>query len=94
MRRETRRAIVDAAARLFADRGYIGTSFDAIAEAAGVGRATVFDHFPTKTGLLKTAYDVPWSVMTSRSLCRSARSPWPCGPSATRTSTWPATRRS
>jgi TetR/AcrR family transcriptional regulator of autoinduction and epiphytic fitness len=58
MRRETRRAIVDAAARLFAERGYVGTSFDAIAEAAGVGRATVFDHFPTKTGLLKTAYDV------------------------------------
>jgi TetR/AcrR family transcriptional regulator of autoinduction and epiphytic fitness len=58
MRRQTRRAIVDAAARLFAERGYIGTSFDAIAEAAGVGRATVFDHFSTKAGLLKMAYDV------------------------------------
>jgi TetR/AcrR family transcriptional regulator of autoinduction and epiphytic fitness len=58
MRRQTRRAIVDAAARLFAERGYVGTSFDAIAEAAGVGRATVFAHFPTKAGLLKTAYDV------------------------------------
>ena len=58
MRRQTRRAIIDAAARLFADRGYVATSFDAIAEAAGVGRATVFAHFPTKAGLLKTAYDV------------------------------------
>jgi AcrR family transcriptional regulator len=58
MRRETRRAIIDAAAGLFAERGYVGTSFDAIAEAAGVGRATVFAHFPTKAGLLKTAYDV------------------------------------
>lgn len=57
-RRETRRAIVDAAARLFAERGYVGTSFDAIAGAAGVGRATVFAHFPTKAELLKTAYDV------------------------------------
>ena len=58
MRRQTRRAIIDAAARLFADRGYVATSFDAIADAAGVGRATVFAHFPTKAGLLKTAYDV------------------------------------
>jgi AcrR family transcriptional regulator len=58
MRRQTRRAIVDAAARLFAEHGYVGTSFDAIAEAAGVGRATVFAHFPTKAGLLKNAYDV------------------------------------
>ncbi len=49
---------MDAAARLFAERGYVATSFDAIAEAAGVGRATAFAHFPTKAGLLKTAYDV------------------------------------
>jgi AcrR family transcriptional regulator len=56
--RETRRAIVDAAGRLFADRGYAATSFDAVAEAAGVSRATVFAHFPTKSALLKTAYDV------------------------------------
>lgn len=58
MRRQTRRAIIDAAAGLFAARGYVATSFDAIAESAGVGRATVFAHFPTKAGLLKTAYDV------------------------------------
>ena len=57
-RRETRRAILDAAGRLFAERGYVATSFDAIAEAAGVGRATVFDHFASKAELLKSAYDV------------------------------------
>jgi AcrR family transcriptional regulator len=56
--RATRRAIVAAAADLFAGGGYVATSFDAIAEAAGVGRATVFAHFPTKSALLKTAYDV------------------------------------
>jgi AcrR family transcriptional regulator len=56
--RATRRAIVDAAAQLFAERGYVATSFDAIAEAASVGRATVFAHFPRKSDLLKTAYDV------------------------------------
>jgi AcrR family transcriptional regulator len=57
-RRETRRAIVDAAARLFAERGFVATSFDVVAETAGVGRATVFDHFATKAELLKAAYDV------------------------------------
>ena len=56
--RATRRAVVDAAGTLFAERGYVATSFDAIAERAGVGRATVFAHFPTKAELLKQAYDV------------------------------------
>jgi TetR/AcrR family transcriptional regulator of autoinduction and epiphytic fitness len=56
--RATRRAIIDAAARLFAEQGYVATSFDAVAGAAGVGRATVFAYFPTKALLLKAAYDV------------------------------------
>jgi TetR/AcrR family transcriptional regulator, regulator of autoinduction and epiphytic fitness len=56
--RATRRAIIDAAAGLFAVSGYVATSFDAIAAAAGVGRATVFAYFPTKALLLKAAYDV------------------------------------
>lgn len=58
LRRETRRAILDAAGGLFAERGFVGTSFDAIAEAAEVGRATVFAHFASKAELLKAAYDV------------------------------------
>ena len=57
-RRATRRVIVEVAARLFAERGYVATSFDLVAESAAVGRATVFDHFPTKAELLKEAYDV------------------------------------
>jgi TetR/AcrR family transcriptional regulator, regulator of autoinduction and epiphytic fitness len=56
--RATRRAILDAAAALFIEHGYVATSFDTIAEAASVGRATVFAHFPRKSDLLKAAYDV------------------------------------
>jgi TetR/AcrR family transcriptional regulator, regulator of autoinduction and epiphytic fitness len=56
--RATRAAILDAAAALFAERGYVATSFDAVAVGAGVSRATVFAHFPTKALLLKAAYDV------------------------------------
>ena len=54
----TRRAIIDAAAALFIERGYVATSIDAIAEAAGVSRATVFTSVGGKNALLKTAYDV------------------------------------
>src|SRR4051794_32809015 len=56
--RATRAAILDAAAALFAERGYVATSFDSVAAEAGVSRATVFAHFPTKAVLLKAAYDV------------------------------------
>jgi AcrR family transcriptional regulator len=54
----TRRAIIDAAATLFIERGYVATSIETIAEAAGVSRATVFTSVGGKKALLKKAYDV------------------------------------
>lgn len=54
----TRRAILDAATRLFIERGYVATSMESIAEAAGVSRATVFAAVGGKNVLLKQAYDV------------------------------------
>lgn len=44
----TRQAISDAATRLFADRGFDQVTIDEIAEAADVGRMTVFNHFRRK----------------------------------------------
>lgn len=44
--------ILDATARLFAERGYAGTSTRAVAEGAGVNEVTVFRRFGTKAGLL------------------------------------------
>jgi AcrR family transcriptional regulator len=58
--RATRRAIVDAAARLFIDRGYGATTVDAIAEAAQVSRKTVFTSVGGKTEALKLAID--WAI--------------------------------
>jgi TetR/AcrR family transcriptional repressor of mexJK operon len=46
-----RMAIVEAARALFCDEGYPGTSMDAIAAAAGVSKATVYAHFPSKQHL-------------------------------------------
>jgi AcrR family transcriptional regulator len=58
--RATRRAIVDAAARLFTERGFGATTIDAIAEAAGVSRKTVFTSVGGKTEALKLAID--WAI--------------------------------
>ena len=44
----TRIAIRDAAMALFEQHGFAHTTFDRIAEAANVSRATVFSYFPTK----------------------------------------------
>jgi AcrR family transcriptional regulator len=44
----TRQAISDAATRLFHRRGFDRVTVDDIAEAANVGRMTVFNHFPRK----------------------------------------------
>lgn len=54
----TRLTIVQAAGGLFIERGYVATSIEAIAEAAGVSRATVFTSVGGKPVLLKKAYDI------------------------------------
>ena len=58
--RETRLSIVSAASRLFVENGYGATTIDAIADAAGVSRKTVFTAVGGKLELLKTALD--WAV--------------------------------
>jgi AcrR family transcriptional regulator len=51
-RLETRERIVDAAAELFAERGFDAVSVMEIARRAGVVEKTVFNHFPVKEGLV------------------------------------------
>jgi AcrR family transcriptional regulator len=58
--RETRRAIVAAASRLFVEHGYGATTIDAVADAAGVSRKTVFTAVGGKVESLKVALD--WAV--------------------------------
>lgn len=54
-RQETRARIVDAAAELFAERGFDAVSVMEIAARAGVVEKTVFNHFPVKEGLVFAA---------------------------------------
>ena len=53
----TRRAILDAAARFFADRGYLATSLNEIAKAAGISLKTVQAVFGTKAKLFADLVD-------------------------------------
>jgi AcrR family transcriptional regulator len=56
----TRRSIIAAATRLFVEDGYGATTIDAVADAAGVSRKTVFTAVGGKLDLLKVALD--WAV--------------------------------
>jgi AcrR family transcriptional regulator len=56
--RLTRLRILDAAQRLFTQRGYGATTMEAIASAAGVAVDTVYASFGTKAGLVHRLLDV------------------------------------
>ncbi|MDQ2068535.1 TetR/AcrR family transcriptional regulator [Natronospira bacteriovora] len=51
--------ILEVASRLFADHGVDGISIAQIAREAGVGKATIFHHFPSKDALYQA---VLWQV--------------------------------
>lgn len=48
---KTERQIVEAAARLFVERGYSKVTMQQIADAAGIGKATLYYHTPSKEDL-------------------------------------------
>jgi AcrR family transcriptional regulator len=54
----TRRGILEAALRLFEQRGYPPTTMEAIAAEAGVALKTVYVAFTTKSGLLRALWDL------------------------------------
>ncbi len=52
----TRAHLVDVATRLFAERGYDGTSIEAVLAESGVSRGSLYHHFPGKDALF-------WAVL-------------------------------
>ncbi|HEV8297315.1 MAG TPA: helix-turn-helix domain-containing protein [Acidimicrobiales bacterium] len=54
----TRRAILDAAQRLFERDGYAATTMDDVAAEAGVALKTVYSGFTTKSGVLRALWDL------------------------------------
>ena len=65
--REGREALLDAAARVFAERGYRGSSVDAVAAEAGFSKGAVYWHFAGKEdlffALLEERVDFPLRQM-------------------------------
>ena len=61
----TRQNIIDVTTRLFAARGYAGTSLDLIAKEAQTSKSSIFWHFENKEDLLFTVVDkamTDWEV--------------------------------
>lgn len=53
----TRRALLDAARVLFAERGYADVSVGAISRRAGVTSGAIYHHFASKAGLFSAVYE-------------------------------------
>jgi AcrR family transcriptional regulator len=73
-----RAAILDAAARLFAEHGVEAVSMDQVAAAAGVGKGTLFRRFGDKAGLAVALLDARERVLQEAILS----GPAPLGPGA------------
>ena len=70
----TRQRILDAAARLFTETGYVATSVRSIAKAAGVAEKTVYLQFDTKPAILKALVDA--AIMGADHGIPTVRTPW------------------
>ena len=57
-----RKAVLAAAAELLLDRGLPGVSMDAVAERAGVSKATIYRWWPTKETLALDALYTEWAA--------------------------------
>jgi AcrR family transcriptional regulator len=60
---EARKAILGAAAELLLDRGLSAVSMDAVAERAGVSKATIYRWWPTKETLALDALYTQWAAV-------------------------------
>jgi AcrR family transcriptional regulator len=70
----TRRTILEAAERLFEQRGYPATTMEQVAEEAGVALKTVYVAFATKSGLLRALWDL--RLKGDQDVAGVAERPW------------------
>jgi len=54
--KDKRTAIMDAALKLFTERGFHGTTTAEISKEAGIATGTLFNYFPTKEDLINSLY--------------------------------------
>ena len=99
----TRQGMIDAAARLFAERGVDRTTMDDIARAAGTSRTSVFNYFGYKEMILceigaRYVAEIAGSVRPRRggrpaSVCSAWSTWWPSSPPGSRSSSAPSCAR-
>jgi len=76
LRDASRRRILDAALRLFAERGYAGTPVDAIVRDAGISPGLLYHYFPSKLDLLRALFaESMTDVRASFAAADAARDP-------------------
>jgi AcrR family transcriptional regulator len=63
---DRRSAILRCAMEAFATRGYHGTSIDDIASAAGISKALIYEHFPSKQALHAEVISVQADALFAR----------------------------
>jgi AcrR family transcriptional regulator len=64
--KERRLQLVDVGRRLFAEKGFEGTSVEEIAAKAGVSKPVVYEHFGGKEGLYAVVVDREIEVLLER----------------------------
>ena len=74
----TRKALVDSAVGLFAERGYAGTSLDEVTGRARVTKGALYHHFTGKQALFEAAFDAVQTSTMARfaDAINSASEPW------------------
>lgn len=68
-RQRTRRALTEAALRLFVEQGFVATTVEQVAAEAGVSARTAFRYFPTKEDLVLREYEAEmetWAAVLRR----------------------------
>jgi AcrR family transcriptional regulator len=65
-RERTRRALLDAAAKLFCDKGMEGTSIDELAAAAGYTKGAFYTHFDSKEDIYLALLDERFDAQLAR----------------------------
>jgi AcrR family transcriptional regulator len=73
----TREHLVTVATALFAERGYEGTSIEAVLQAAGVSRGSLYYHFPGKDALFEAVLEALETDVGRRTMEAAADAPDP-----------------
>ncbi len=74
----TKRALVDVAEQLFAEKGYAGTSLDAIVSGARVTKGALYHHFSGKQALFESVFERVEQESSKRiqKALRGHKDPW------------------